>query len=88
MGVHFKDNEEKITIGMIIAGIIIIGILLTSLIVYLLSVNSSKINEGIIESDQIAKKNENTDRTENIEDFEDVSMEIGKSVNEAINEIN
>ncbi len=87
MGVHFKDNEEKITIGMIIAGIIIIGILLTSLIVYLLSVNSSKINEGIIESDQIAKKNENTDRTENIEDFEDVSMEIGKSVNEAINEI-
>lgn len=87
MGVHFKDNEEKITIGMIIAGIIIIGILLTSLIVYLLSVNSSKINEGIIESDQIAKKDENTDKTGNIEDFEDVSMEIGKSVNEAINEI-
>ena len=87
MGVHFKDNEEKITIGMIIAGIIIIGILLTSLIVYLLSVNSSKINEGIIESDRIAEKNDNTDRTENIEDFEDVSMEFGKSVNESINEI-
>ena len=31
MGVHFKDNEEKITIGMIIAGIIIIGILLSVL---------------------------------------------------------
>ena len=87
MGEHFKDNEEKITIGMIIAGIIIIGILLTSLIVYLLNVNSSKINEGIIESEQIGKKSENTDKTENIDDFEDVSTEIGKSVNEAINEI-
>lgn len=87
MGERFKDNEEKITIGMIIAGIIIIGILVTSLIVYLLNVNSSKINEGIIESEQIGKKSENTDKTENIEDFEDVSTEIGKSVNEAINEI-
>ena len=87
MGERFKDNEEKITIGMIIAGIIIIGILLTSLIVYLLNVNSSKINEGIIESEQIGKKSENTDKTENIDDFEDVSTEIGKSVNEAINEI-
>ena len=87
MGEHFKDNEEKITIGMIISGIIIIGILLTSLIVYLLNVNSSKVNEGIIESEQIGKKSENTDKTENIEDFEDVSTEIGKSVNEAINEI-
>lgn len=87
MGERFKDNEEKITIGMIIAGIIIIGILLTSLIVYLLNVNSSKVNEGIIESEQIGKKSENTDKTENIEDFEDVSTEIGKSVNEAINEI-
>ena len=87
MGEHFKDNEEKITIGMIISGIIIIGILLTSLIVYLLNVNSSKVNEGIIESEQIGKKSENTDKTENIDDFEDVSTEIGKSVNEAINEI-
>ncbi len=77
---HFRDNEEKITIGMIVAGIIIIGILLTSLIVYLLNVNSSKVNEGIIESEQIAKKQESTD------EFEDVSMEIGKSVNEAMNE--
>ena len=87
MGEHFKDNEEKITIGMIIAGIIIIGILLTSLIVYLLNVNSSKVNEGIIESEQIGKKSENTDKTENIDDFEDVSTENGKSVNEDINEI-
>ena len=87
MGVHFKENEEKITIGMIIAGIIIIGILFASLIVYLLNVNTAKVNQGIIESEQISKKSENSDKTENIEDFEDVSMEIGKSVNEAINEI-
>lgn len=87
MGVHFKENEEKITIGMIIAGIIIIGILFASLIVYLLNVNTSKVNQGIIESEQISKKNENSNKTENIEGFEDVSMEIGKSVNEAINEI-
>ena len=81
MGMHFRDNDEKITIGMIISGIIIIGILLTSLIVYLLNVNSSKVNEGIIENSQIARKQETAD------EFEDVSIEIGKSVNEAINEI-
>ncbi len=78
---HYKDKEEKFTIGMIIAGIIIIAILLTSLIVYLLNVNSTKLNEGVIEKEDIAKKIENND------DFEDVSMDIGKSVNEAINDI-
>lgn len=44
MGVHFKENEEKITLGMIISGIMIIAILVTSLIVYLLNVNSTKNN--------------------------------------------
>ena len=78
---HYKDKEEKLTIGMIIAGIIIIAILLTSLIVYLLNVNSTKINEGVIEKEDIAKKIESSD------DFEDVSMDIGKSVNEAIDEM-
>ncbi len=78
---HYRDNEEKFTIGMIIAGIIIIAILLTSLIVYLLNVNSTKINEGVIEKEDIAKKIENND------DFEDVSIDIGKSVNEAIDEM-
>ena len=78
---HYRDNEEKFTIGMIIAGIIIIAILLTSLIVYLLNVNSTKINEGVIEKEDIAKKIESSD------DFEDVSMDIGKSVNEAIDEM-
>lgn len=78
---HYRDNEEKFTIGMIIAGIIIIAILLTSLIVYLLNVNSTKINEGVIEKEDTAKKIESSD------DFEDVSMDIGKSVNEAIDEM-
>lgn len=81
MGMHYRDNEEKLTIGMIIAGIIIIAILLTSLIVYLLNVNSTKINEGVIEKEDIAKKIESND------EFEDVSIDIGKSVNEAIDDI-
>lgn len=37
MGVHFKENEEKISIGMIISGVIIMAILVTSLIVYFMS---------------------------------------------------
>lgn len=78
---HFRDNEEKFTIGMIITGIGIITILLTSLIVYLLNVNSSKVNEGAIEKEDIAKSIDSIDR------FEDVSTEIGKSVNDAMNEI-
>lgn len=81
MGMHYRDNEEKLTIRMIIAGIIIIGLLLTSLIVYLLNVNSTKLNEGVIERENIAKKIDNNDK------FEDVSTEIGKSVNESMNEI-
>lgn len=81
MGMHFRESEEKITIGMIVAGIIIIGILLTSLIVYLLNVNSSKVNDSVLQNSQISK-------LENTDEFEDVSSEFGKSVNEAINEIN
>ena len=81
MGMHFRESEDKITIGMIVAGIIIIGILLTSLIVYLLNVNSSKVNDSILQNSQISK-------LENTDEFEDVSSEIGKSVNEAINENN
>lgn len=81
MGMHFRESEEKITIGMIVAGIIIIGILLTSLIVYLLNVNSSKVNDSVLQNSQISK-------LENSDEFEDVSSEFGKSVNEAINEIN
>ena len=82
MGVHFKENEEKITIGMIISGIMIIAILVTSLIVYLLNINSSK-NNGEIASQEEVK----TGDVQNNDDFESVSIDIGKSVNEAKNEI-
>ena len=82
MGVHFKENEEKITIGMIISGIMIIAILVTSLIVYLLNINSSK-NNGEIASQEKVK----TSDVQNDGDFESVSIDIGKSVNEAKNEI-
>lgn len=82
MGVHFKENEEKITIGMIISGIMIIAILVTSLIVYLLNINSSK-NNGEIASQEEVK----TSDVQNDDDFESVSIDIGKSVNEAKNEI-
>lgn len=83
MGVHFKENEEKITIGMIISGIMIIAILVTSLIVYLLNINSSK-NNGEIASQEEVKT---SDVQNNDDDFESVSIDIGKSVNEAKNEI-
>ena len=78
MGVHFKENEEKITIGMILVGIAIIVMLMASLIVYLLNLNSSKSqNDGTIEQQvgEIAK-NEN-------DDSKTVSIDIGKSKNES-----
>ncbi len=79
MGMHFRESEEKLIIGMIVAGIIIIGILLTSLIVYLLNVNSSKVNDSVLQNNQFSK-------IENLDEFEDVSTEIGKTINEAVNE--
>lgn len=82
MGVHFKENEEKITLGMIISGIMIIAILITSLIVYLLNINSSK-NNGEIASKEEVK----TGEVQNDDEFESVSIDIGKSVNEAKNEL-
>lgn len=84
MGVHFKENEEKITMGMIISGIIIIGILIASLIVYLLSVNNSSIEgEVITQEGQIGEGKEESD-----DEFEAVSIDMGKTVNEAVNELN
>ena len=83
MGVHFKENEEKITIGMIISGIMIIAILITSLIVYLLNINSSKNNGEIASQEEIKTSDVQNDD----DDFESVSIDIGKSVNEAKNEI-
>lgn len=84
MGVHFKENEEKITKGMIIAGIGIIGILVASLLIYLLNVNSSNIGrEKINQESQVGEVEEQKD-----DDFETVSIDVGKTVNEAANELN
>ena len=83
MGVHFKENEEKITLGMIISGIMIIAILVTSLIVYLLNVNSTKNNGEIASQEELKTSDAQSDDNE----FESVSIGIGKSVNEAKNEI-
>lgn len=84
MGVHFKENEEKITMGMIISGIVIIGILMASLIVYMLNVNKSKTKgDSEILQGQFGQVKE-----ENDDDFESVSIDIGKTVNEATNELN
>ena len=83
MGVHFKENEEKITLGMIISGIMIIAILVTSLIVYLLNVNSAKNNGEIASQEEIKTSDAQSDDNE----FESVSIDIGKSVNEAKNEM-
>ena len=76
---HFKENEEKITLGMIVGGIVIIGILLTSLIVYLLNINSSNVNEEYNVGKESIIPNEKAE-----DQFEDVTSEIGKSVNEAM----
>ena len=82
MGEHFRKNEEKITIGMIIAGIIIIGVLMTSLIVYLINVNKTNVQGEVTSEGQEIGESENKD-----DNFEAVSIDVGKSVNEAANEL-
>lgn len=82
MGEHFRKNEEKITIGMIVAGIIIIGVLMTSLIVYLINVNKTNVQGDVISDSQEIGETENKD-----DNFEAVSIDVGKSVNEAANEL-
>ena len=78
---HYRDKEEKLTIGMIITGIIIIAILLTSLIVYLLNINSTNLSDGVIKNEALSKASDDKNL------FEDVSTEIGKTVNESLNEL-
>ena len=82
MGEHFRKDEEKITIGMIVAGIIIIGVLMTSLIVYLINVNKTNVKGDVISDSQEIGETENKD-----DNFEAVSIDVGKSVNEAANEL-
>ena len=49
---HFRNNEEKITMLMIVAGVIIIGVLMTSLIVYLINVNKTNVQGNVISDSQ------------------------------------
>ncbi len=84
MGVHFKENEEKITLGMVISGIVIIAILVTSLIVYLLNINSEKNNGEFANREELQTSDA---KNSSDDDFKSVSTEIGKSVNEAKNEM-
>ena len=79
MGVHFKENEEKLTMGMIITGGIVIAILVTTLIMYLINSNAQ---EQVIEGEKIGEVQEATPNSES------VSIDIGKTVNEAANELN
>lgn len=83
MGEHFRNNEEKITMLMIVAGVIIIGVLMTSLIVYLINVNKTNVQGDVISDSQEFGEKENKD-----DNFEAVSIDVGKSVNEAANELN
>lgn len=79
MGEHFNEKEEKLTKGMIISGIVVIAILVTTLIVYLVNVNNFNTNEEVLE--EIGEVRDN-------EDSEKVSTSMGKTVNEASNELN
>lgn len=80
---YFRNNEEKITMLMIVAGVIIIGVLMTSLIVYLINVNKTNVQGNVISDSQEIGEKENKD-----DNFEAVSIDVGKSVNEAANELN
>ena len=82
MGEHFRNNEEKITMLRIVAGVIIIGVLMTSLIVYLINVNKTNVQGDVISDSQEIGETENKD-----DNFEAVSIDVGKSVNEAANEL-
>ena len=80
---HFRNNEEKITMLMIVAGVIIIGVLMTSLILYLINFNKTNVQGNVISDSQEIGEKENND-----DNFEAVSIDVGKSVNEAANELN
>ena len=79
MGEHFNEKEEKLTKGMIISGIVVIAILVTTLIVYLVNVNNLNTNEEVLGEIGEVRNNE---------DSEKVSASMGKTVNEASNELN
>lgn len=78
MGEHFRDNEEKITLGMIVVGVTIIVILMTALIVYL----SSDSREDEIRTSAINNTEKNLTNSS-----ESASTTIGKTVDEVLNEL-
>lgn len=80
MGEHFRDNEEKITLGMIVVGVTIIVILMTALIVYLASDSSN--TDGELRTSSI----DNTGK-DSTNSSESTSTTIGKTVNEVLNEL-
>lgn len=82
MGMHYRDNEEKNSVKIIIIGVVIISIVVSSLIVYLLGVSSRK-NE-FIDNLEVGEKESN----EEDDYLEIVSVGIGKSVNEVETENN
>lgn len=83
MGVHYKENEEKITLWMIIIGIGVISVLATILIVYL--INSSLNKDSVIEK-QIVGDVESIKEYDDNDDYEAVSIDIGKTVQEQTNQ--
>ena len=76
MGIHYRKNDEKINVKVIIVGIIIISIIISFLIMFLLN-NRSKKSE-IIDNLEIGEN----DKTDEDDYWEIVSVGIGKSVNE------
>ncbi len=80
MGEHFREKEDKITLGMIVAGVGIIAILITSLVVYLLSTEDKNTGE--------VKLGETNTNTITNSSYESTSIGIGKTINEVQNEMN
>ena len=79
MGMHYRDNDEKTSVKVIIIGVVIISILVSSFIIYLINFNSRK--NRIADNLEIGEKNLNDE-----DDYlEIVSVGIGKSVNEIEN---
>ena len=82
MGIHYRENDQKVNVKVIIIGVVIIGIIFFSLFVFLLGINSKKIEK--INNLEVGEK----EREEDDDYLEIVSVGIGKSVNEVENEEN
>ena len=88
MGVHFRENEEKITTGMIIGGIVVIAILVASLVAYLINANNLSLQREMASRKETKTSEIGSDyATNGDEEFKTVSTDVGKTVNEAKNEL-